>query len=362
MKKIILSLAWLIIISAATLPADEIRPFHKDYGFANSYEQLREIIELSAKLENSRITKNYLKYKFKTDPVWELAVCPHDDYAYAGRVYTHVIPYIKAKTIIIFGVAHKARDYGIKDRLIFGSFKGWDTWAGVLPVSGFRDKFTHRLGKDAGTNNEFMIKEHSIEALAHWIRHLHTDAEIIPICVPYMNWEKMNELTDKFSDILGNLMREKGLSFGKDIMILASNDSSHYGDQGWGGKNYAPFGCDVTGYTRGTDRDLNLSKDYLEGNIQTERIKSFFHSLVNEDKVEEYLITWCGRFSVPFSILVYNKTCAQMDRNPGRGKFLRYGTSVGEGIPEPLSSPAEVTAPANLHHWVGYIALGFNRQ
>ena len=39
---------------------------------------------------------------------WRMAIAPHDDYAYAGSLYPLAMANIKARTVIVFGVAHKA--------------------------------------------------------------------------------------------------------------------------------------------------------------------------------------------------------------------------------------------------------------
>ena len=52
------------------------------------------------------------------DSPWVAAICPHDDHLYAGPVYQKVIPGIRAKHIILLGVAHKAWRWGVRDRII----------------------------------------------------------------------------------------------------------------------------------------------------------------------------------------------------------------------------------------------------
>ncbi len=71
----------------------------------------------------------------------------------------------------------------------------------------------------------------------------------------------------------------------------------------------------------------------------------------------------CGRFSVPFGLEVLRKVALETAGAAPKGELLKYGTSLG-GPELPVSADARkggfgYTAPSNLYHWVGYIAVGF---
>jgi AmmeMemoRadiSam system protein B len=336
------------------------RPFHKDYGFTKSIEQFKQIIAASLSAEKDDLDASRLKHGITGETSFAAAVCPHDDYAYAGPVYMHVMPRVKSKVVIIFGVAHKAKKYGLKDKLIFSDFAEWETVSGALKVSKLRETVLSELTADSFViHPEFMLQEHSIEALMHWLKYYNPGAEILPVCVPYMKWERMAQLSARLGEIIGKVMKERGWKFNRDISILISNDSSHYGDQGWGGKNYAPFGATVEGYVRAVDRDISIAKRHLTGMVTPRKLKTLLHRLIDKDDPEKYRITWCGRFSVPFGMMTYLSASGVAGDMPAIGRLLSYKTSVGLGILEPVTPPSKVTAPANLHHWVGYTALGY---
>lgn len=363
-KGLIISfLVLTVCIAGINISAHEkkTRDFHKDYGFAVDKAQLESIIKTACAREESAIAENKKLLGDAAEKGFAAAICPHDDYSYAGQVYAHVIPYIKAKRVIIFGVAHKAKDFNLKDKLIFGSFDEWNTAAGPLKVSDLEEYLIGHLKSDEYTvSNPFMELEHSIEALTHWVKYYNPDAEIIPICVPHMKWEKMQELTKSLSDALASKIKSEGWKAGSDYAILISNDSSHYGDQGWGGKNYAPFGCGVKGYLEATGRDVKLAGDYLDGPVLPGRLHKLYSSLVDENDPYVYLITWCGRFSIPFGLSVLSDLSGSLGMQPFSGIFLSYGTSVALGLmDEGIEPPLQTTAPSNLHHWVGYLAMGF---
>ena len=76
-----------------------------------------------------------------------------------------------------------------------------------------------------------------------------------------------------------------------------------------------------------------------------------------------YRLPWCGRFSIPFGLEVLRKVALETEGAAPIGELLRYGTSL-EGPELPVSADARkgglgYTAPSNLHHWVGYAAVGF---
>ena len=65
------------------------------------------------------------------DPL-KIAICPHDDYSLAGLLYYSVLKDVKAKTVILFGVAHKARMLGVENKLVFGHYSNWKTPQGSI--------------------------------------------------------------------------------------------------------------------------------------------------------------------------------------------------------------------------------------
>ena len=73
------------------------------------------------------------------------AICPHDDYLYAGRGYVHVMREVKAPRVILFGVSHTARRRGIQDKLIFDDFSAWKSAYGNCPVSPMREEIVAAL-------------------------------------------------------------------------------------------------------------------------------------------------------------------------------------------------------------------------
>ena len=89
-----------------------------------------------------------------------------------------------------------------------------------------------------------------------------------------------------------------------------------------------------------------------------EKVRELSNYLVDEKNYKEYKWTWCGRYSVPFGLATSYHLQNLLGINL-QGILLDYSTSIDQ---KPL--PVEDlkmghTAPANLHHWVGYAALGY---
>jgi hypothetical protein len=155
------------------------------------------------------------------------------------------------------------------------------------------------------------------------------------------------------------MMKEQQLVWGVDFSIAISNDCVHYGDQSWGGKNYAPFGTDTAGYRSATNFDMNIISECLIDRVEPQRIRRFFEYTVAIDNYKEYAWTWCGRYSVPFGLLTGFHLQSLLGNIPLEGQMLRYATSLrGKRVPvDDLGM--SVTAPATMRHWVGYVAMGY---
>jgi hypothetical protein len=163
-------------------------------------------------------------------------------------------------------------------------------------------------------------------------------------------------------------MKRKKLEWGRDIAFAISPDAVHYGDEGWGGKNFALYGADSIGYVNAVTHDLEIIDNCLLGELTPGRIKKFTDYTVRDDDYKSYKWTWCGRYSIPFGLLtsyylnVLQENGGKTDNNalqPLIGTEIGYATSIDH---EPLFVDdllMGVTAPAYIRHWVGYAAVGY---
>ncbi|GAB4284422.1 MAG: hypothetical protein Kow0068_09490 [Marinilabiliales bacterium] len=285
------------------------------------------------------------------------AICPHDDYSYAGYLYPLIAKKIKAKTVIIFGVCHKASKFNLSNQLIFDSFDKWKTPAGFVNVSESRNKIISLLPKETyQIHNEMHILEHSVEAIIPFLQYYNPDVEIIPIIVPYMDLETMKRISSLLAGAISEVF--KGQQWGSDFAIVISSDAVHYGTEDWGGSNFAFLGDGKEGYKKAVSKENDIIEKYFKGVITSGKIEGFFNTTVDSTDLKKYLWTWCGRFSIPFglytSMYLQNYTQTIL-----KSCMTEYSTSIEHKPVKVDDIGMGVTAPAKINHWVGYAAVGY---
>jgi AmmeMemoRadiSam system protein B len=286
-------------------------------------------------------------------------LAPHDDYLYAGRVYRRVIPLVTARHVVLVGVFHGYRRFGTRDRVVLEPYVAWRAPDGPIPVSGLRNDLLERLDPsdfvvDAGMHDA----EHSIEALAYWLRHLRPDLQIVPIVVPAASFERFETLADRVAGALHAAMRARGWRLGRDVAIAISADAVHYGPD----FRHVPFGDGgVEAYRRAVKRDRALLAGPLSGPVTGAGARRLFETFVDPSHPDDYRLTWCGRFSIPFGLLLLERLARAEDAR-AVGHPLAYATSVGWPELPVRDTGLGATAPANLYHFVGYPAVAFTLE
>jgi AmmeMemoRadiSam system protein B len=284
-------------------------------------------------------------------------ICPHDHYMYAGRIYRQVIPLLSAKTIVLVGVFHRYRNFGAKDVIVFDPYKAWRSPDGDIAIPPLRETIIDGLDKDDYAQSAAMHdSEHSLEALAYWLKHQREDIEIVPIMVPVGSEQRLAELAGKTAKTIAGAMKAKGLQLGKDVAIAISSDGTHYGKD----FNHEPFGeGGVKAFSDALDRERQMLAGPLSGAVGPQKIGDFFKTCVDPSDPSIYRMTWCGRFSIPFGLMLLAQTAKEMDLPAPIGHPVALGFSVN--APELPLKPfgLGVTAPANLYHFVGYPAAAY---
>ncbi len=284
-------------------------------------------------------------------------ICPHDDYLFAGRVYRGTLPLVTAKTVVLVGVFHKYRRFGAHDTLVFDSYRAWRTPDGEARVSPLRGDLLRALAAgDAVQDDAAHDSEHSLEALLFWLKHARPDVEFVPVIVPAMRFDRMQALAGRLGAALADAMGRHRWQLGRDVAVVISSDAVHYGDD----FKYTAFGeGGVEAYVKACEQDRRLLTGPLAGPVTTAKTEQFFTTCVNPDQPSEYRLTWCGRFSIPFGLLLLERTTAALGLPTPVGHPLAYGTSIaGPELPvKEIGMGA--TAPANLYHFVGYPAVAY---
>ena len=299
--------------------------------------------------------------KLLSEEISKAVICPHDDYRYAAGLYMKTLAGIKAKTIILIGVAHRARNFELKDKLIFGSYENWKSANGNVKVSALRDELISKLPKDSYVvHNEMMQLEHSLEAIVPFLQYSNPAVEILPILIPYNSFESLELFSDQVASALAEIMKDKKLKYGKDLAVVISSDAIHYGDEDWGSSNLAPFGTDSTGTSKAFNKDEYLIETFLTNHLTSKKIAEFNRETVKQEDYMQYNWTWCGRYSIPFGLLMANKLNLLINKIPLNGEKVGYRSSLHNSHIEVKDLGMGTTAPSSQRHWVGYAGIKYN--
>lgn len=339
--------------AAMGIPSTEtVRGQQDTVGFASTAEQMAGVWELSAAPPPPTALGS-------ADAARTLGVvCPHDDYLYAGRVYRAVLPLVaRARTVVLIGVFHKYRRFGVRDVLVFDTYRAWRSPDGEIPVSPLREAVLAAMSAGSTLQSAVMHdSEHSLEAVAYWLRHQRPDLEILPIIVPASRFERLAELARQLGGALARACTQRGLTLGRDVAVAISTDAVHYGSD----FSFTPFGeGGVDAYARAAAQDEEILHTLIAGPVTTERVAALSARFVDPQAPDAYRLTWCGRFALPLGVMALAEAARAAGAGAVDGIPIAYATSVG--APELPVRPMGLgeTAPANLYHFVGYAAAAF---
>lgn len=329
-------------------------------GFATKAWQMDSVVKRIDRIYGPDIDSANRVNMLYENTAFRLAICPHDDYAYAGFLYETVIPHIKAKTVIIFGVAHKAKKFNVEQKLVFDSFDEWEEPYGNCKISPLREEIIKNLPKeDYIIRDSLQQAEHSVEAIIPFLQYYNRDVQFVPILVPALGFSMMEKYSYDLARVLDQVMKKNKLRWGDDVALVISNDAVHYGDEEWGGTNYAKYGCDIEGYNKAVNHENEIISSSLLPVLDTTSIQKFFDYTVQPGDWHTYQWPWCGRYSVPFGLLTGHYLSQIRNEAHLEGIKMGYSTSVAHN-----SLPVEdlnmgKTAVATQHHWVGFAAIGY---
>jgi AmmeMemoRadiSam system protein B len=342
-------------------------------GYATVPAQLEAVIAFADSAERDRFAAADCAPGIQDGGRMVGAIFPHDDYLYAGQVYYHVVRRIDVPLLVLIGVSHSARRRDIQDKLIFDDFDAWNGPYGPVPVAPFRDAVISALPKDMVlVSNEVHAEEHSLEAIIPFLQFpYHADGGygdgrppgdgpvILPILVTRFRGRSFEAAADTLAAVLHEVFAARDLRLGRDVALLVSADCVHYGDDAWGGRNYAPFGVDSAGYVEGMRQDRDIIRASLTGPLSAAGIDLFRRTVERDDFQWPYKVTWCGVYSIPFGLRVLLSLSELSGRPVPEGALLRYGTSLDTDMRAADGGGLGVTNISTLRHWVGYAAIGY---
>ena len=327
-------------------------------GFAQ-YDWQMDSIMARIERDQGKDLNDKLAYSNVAPSGWKVAVSPHDDYAYVGYMYPAVLKNIKAKTIILFGVAHKAKKLHLEDKVIFDSYDYWKEPYGNVKVSDMRDEIIKQLPMGLYEVNDSMQKiEHSVEAIIPFLQYYNRNIEIVSILVPYMSFKTMDKIAEPLAMAIKKAAKKHNMEWGKDYAIVISTDAVHYGDEDWGGKNFAFNGTGCKANEKTKIHEYEIIKT-ISGPLSSEGIENFTLETVDKDDFRQYKWTWCGRYSVPLGLLTAYYLNGKDNEEPLTGTAIGYSNSIDHPQLEVQDIGMGTTAPAHDHHWVGYAGIGY---
>ncbi len=333
--------------SSGDISVIKIRQLVDTVGFARYSWQMDSIM--------SRLDQN--GWNRSSGLPWKMVICPHDDYTYVGRLYPEILNNVKAKNLILIGVAHKAAKLGIENLMVFDSYSGWRGPWDTINISSARKDLLEILGdRYSMVNDSLHSVEHSLEALIPFLQFFNTEISIIPVLVPAMSHERMNECGKALADAIRSVASKYKWEWGKDFAIVATTDAVHYGNEDWSGADYAYFGCDEKGNNNAIKREKEIINNCFTGQILPDKISLFSRYTLDSVDFHKYKWTWCGRYSLPVAMY----TCYYLS-SPEQltGEVIGYSTSITNKriLVDDLGMGR--TAIATSCHWVGYAAVGF---
>ncbi len=197
--KIILLAAIFLMLSAGN-PAQRIRKPVDPVGFATRSWQMDSVMARIIRMQSLQIRASMDNNGIQKYMQWKAVVCPHDDYTYVGWLYPAVLQNIKANTVLLIGVAHKAKKFNVENKMVFDSYDYWQEPYGPVKVSSLREAIMNKLPRSSYmVHDSLQESEHSLEAIIPFLQYYNRKIEIIPVLIPYMSFKTMKSLSSSLA-------------------------------------------------------------------------------------------------------------------------------------------------------------------
>jgi AmmeMemoRadiSam system protein B len=345
MKKLLL----FLLAGTFILCGQDVRPVRDDVGYCWQRPQMQRLIDCLAAADKEDFPDRDLV----------AGIAPHDDYLYAGQTYYPLFKKLRTREAVIFGVTHGTVRKEIGDPqniLILDEYSSWSGLSGEVKISPLREWIKKQLPRDDYLiSNQAHALEHSIEAQIPFLHYFNPGIQITPIMVTAMPWERMDELADRLAAVLAAYIKENNLQPGQDIFFLISADANHYGRD----FNNIPFGEDEKAHDQGTEQDRRFAQAAFSGTLSEKKIRDLTQELWGDTYGDYRNTYWCGKYDIPFGLLVIGKTMQKTRGSGLKGQVFRYDDTYSEGVMPLKKAGLGITAPFSLKHWVGFLSAGF---
>ena len=154
----------------------------------------------------------------------EKAICvisPHAGFEYSGPVAGAVFSSVELPDIfLILGPSHRPT----RSEVAIMKQGVWETPLGDTQVNSSLAELIMSHSSLITEDDTAHLQEHSLEVQLPFIQYFKKDTEIVPLCISYhLGFEELEEL--------GKSLARGIKDFGKDVLIVASTDMSHYVEQ-----------------------------------------------------------------------------------------------------------------------------------
>jgi AmmeMemoRadiSam system protein B len=328
---------------------ESMRPIRDSIGFCWNAEEMNYFIKF---LSTNNPDVKLIPQKLVA------AISVHDDYLYAGNVYYPLYQNIKTKEVVIFGVTHGSvrKELGPQSNvLILDDYPKWQGPYGEVEISPLREFIKSKLPKDDFiVSNKAHSIEHSIEALIPFLQYYNRDIKITPIMVTQMPMEKMEDISNRLSDIINEYTKSKNLKLGEDIFFLISNDANHYGED----FSNSPYGMDANAHKLATENDVRIINQDLVNKISNEKIYQTAKDIL-PDSSNKFTPLWCGRYPIILGLMTISKVVKVTDDKVLFGKLFKYSDTFTEKVLPVKNTSMGLTAVFSYKHWCGWFTEGF---
>ena len=145
-------------------------------------------------------------------------VSPHAGYVYSGSVAGAVFSSVAIPdTVLIMGPGHRP----IRPVFAVQAEGSWETPLGEVPIEKGLAKALLEACPACRSDAKAHEQEHSLEVQVPFLQHFVPDVSIVPVCISH---------AASYGDLdgLGRAVADAARGFGRDVLIVASTDMSHY--------------------------------------------------------------------------------------------------------------------------------------
>ena len=150
------------------------------------------------------------------------AISPHAGYMYSGGVAGAVFSQILIpETVVIVGPNHR----GMGAPVALDASGAWDLPMGSVPINKelaglvLKAPFKHKIREDSQAH----AMEHSLEVQVPFLQVLRPDVTLVPIAVSHVTYDECDEI--------GRALVRGVQDYGKEVLLVASTDMTHYESQ-----------------------------------------------------------------------------------------------------------------------------------